>query len=282
MAIEELQPQSEQEQQEQQQQSKLGRWRHRRQRKKKQQQHLEEEEEEEGQQQQQQHLPPTLSATSGLSLPTFLDFLLAWSDRSHPRSVSWLWPALVLRGNGGGGERGGGGDSSSRDARSSSRDDSHSQYNTSSDNCLTRRDVERLFEPVRRMWVERGQYDALRASDVAAEVFDIVAPDRPGAGEVITKKDLLRLGAPMAGTVIGMLCDVGSFWEHDSRELQLQQAALAGTAQEQQQEEEEGEGEEGEEGEEEGDDAIDDVEFGEGKDFAEGLAAVEGGLASAA
>ena len=116
--------------------------------------------------------PPSLATTAGLSLPSFLDFLLAWSDRNDPKSVSWLWPALDLRGQG----------------------------------SLTRLDVERLFEPVRRLWVERGQYDALRSCDVAAEVFDIVAPSRPGHDEVITKRDLC--GCPMAGSVIGMLCDV--------------------------------------------------------------------------
>lgn len=122
--------------------------------------------------QQQPQQPPSLRATAGLSLPTFLDFLLAWSDRGDPKSVSWLWPALDLRGRG----------------------------------ALSRRDVERLFEPVRRMWVERGQYEALRPSDVACEVFDIVAPDRPGFAEEITKADLMR--CPMSGTVIGLLCDV--------------------------------------------------------------------------
>ena len=117
-------------------------------------------------------LLPSLRATAGLSLPSFLDFLLAWSDRSDPKSVSWLWPALDLRGLGE----------------------------------LSRPDVERLFEPVRRLWVERGQYDALRCSDVASEVFDIVVPDRPGFDEGITRADLCR--CPMAGTVIGLLCDV--------------------------------------------------------------------------
>ena len=63
---------------------------------------------------------------------------------------------------------------------------------------------------MRRLWVERGQYDALRNSDVASEVFDIVVPDRPGFEEAITKADLCR--CPMAGTVIGMLCDVVSFF----------------------------------------------------------------------
>ena len=119
-------------------------------------------------------LLPSLRATAGLSLPSFLDFLLAWSDRSDPKSVSWLWPALDLRGLGE----------------------------------LSRPDVERLFEPVRRLWVERGQYDALRCSDVASEVFDIVVPDRPGFDEGITRADLCR--CPMAGTVIGLLCDVVS------------------------------------------------------------------------
>jgi len=118
--------------------------------------------------------PPSLSVTAGLSLPSFLDFLLAWSDRNDPKSIAWIWPALDLRGKG----------------------------------MLTRTDVERLFEPVRRLWVERGQYSALRPSDVACEVFDIVVPDRPEFEAAITKKDLTKCS--MAGTVIGLLCDVVS------------------------------------------------------------------------
>ena len=124
---------------------------------------------------------------AGLALADFIDFLLAWSARGHPVSVRWLWPALDVRGAG----------------------------------RLTRRDVETLFSPVRDLWIERGQYDGLRPADVASEVFDIV---RPVGGDSITLSDLLT--CPLAGTVVGLLADVGAFWEHDSRELVLQAAAL--------------------------------------------------------
>ena len=103
---------------------------------------------------------------------------------------------------------------------------------------------------MRALWVERGQYDALRPCDVAAEVFDIVAPSRPGHAETITKSDLMK--CPMAGTVIGLLCDVGCFYEHDSRELQLQQAALGTDGEEGEEEDAEEDGDEFGEGEEEG------------------------------
>ena len=139
---------------------------------------------------------------AGLALADFIDFLLAWSARGHPASVRWLWPALDVRGAG------------------------H----------LTRRDVETLFSPVRDLWIERGQYDGLRPADVASEVFDIV---RPLGGDTITLSDLLA--CPLAGTVVGLLADVGAFWEHDSRELVLQAAALGGEWEE----EEEGEGDGG-------------------------------------
>ena len=123
------------------------------------------------------------SAKAGLALADFIDFLLAWSDRGARASLRWLWPALDVRGAG----------------------------------RLTRRDVETLFAPVRELWIARGQYDGLRAGDVAAEVFDIVRPEDP---TFITLSDLLT--CPLAGTVVGMLTDVGAFWEHDTRELVLQ------------------------------------------------------------
>ena len=158
----------------------------------------------------------------GLALPDFVDFLLAWADRGSPASLRWLWPALDVRGAG------------------------H----------LTRADVHTLFDAVRALWVERGQYPELRTEDVVCEVFDMLAPARP---DVLTLGDLVRRGrgggygpappAPgagawgagagtggtVAGAVVGLLADVSCFWEHDSREAALQAAALAGQQQQQQQ-----------------------------------------------
>jgi len=155
----------------------------------------------------------------GLSLADFVDFLLAWADRGAPASLRWLWPALDLRGAGG----------------------------------LSRADVRTLFDAVRTLWLERGQYPELRSEDVVAEVFDMLAPADAG---LLTLADLIRRGrgggggngggsasAPpgggawgagtggtVAGAVVGLLSDVSCFWEHDSREAALQAAALAGQA----------------------------------------------------
>ena len=153
----------------------------------------------------------------GLSLPDFVDFLLAWADRGAPASLRWLWPALDLRGAG----------------------------------ALSRSDVRTLFDAVRALWLERGQYPELRSEDVVCEVFDMLAPVD---AEKVTLADLIRRGrgggggsgaantAPsaawagagtggtVAGAVVGLLSDVSCFWEHDSREAALQAAALAGQA----------------------------------------------------
>jgi hypothetical protein len=149
----------------------------------------------------------------GLSLDDFASFLLAWADRGAPASLRWLFPALDVRGTG----------------------------------VLTRADVHTLFEAVRALWVERGQYAELRSADVVDEVFDMVNPSDPG---LLTLPDLLRCGrggggscgsggggvwgagtgGTVAGAVVGLLADVSCFWEHDSREAALQAAALQAQA----------------------------------------------------
>ncbi len=52
----------------------------------------------------------------------------------------------------------------------------------------------------------------IREALLSGQVFDLVAPSHPRR---ITRSDLSRCGA--AYTVVGMLCDVTAFWEHDSR-----------------------------------------------------------------
>jgi serine/threonine-protein phosphatase 2A regulatory subunit B'' len=109
----------------------------------------------------------------------FLDFALAWSDKSHPASLAYFFRALDLNENG----------------------------------VLTNFEIWTFLKGVHDAWVgDPDNYD-LDMLDVRDEIFDMVKPATPGR---ITLEDLKRCGC--ADVVIEILCDHTGFWKYDNRE----------------------------------------------------------------
>lgn len=113
----------------------------------------------------------------------FLDFMLAWDNRSSLAGIQYLFPVLDLKGRG----------------------------------YLSQADVYTFFRQIYKMWVDCGLYPELNIEDVKDEVFDMAQPEDPLH---ITPQDLQKCG--MAATIIGMLADVNLFWEYDNRETLMQ------------------------------------------------------------
>ncbi|KAK9830587.1 hypothetical protein WJX81_001917 [Elliptochloris bilobata] len=128
---------------------------------------------------------PAIGGCCGMRWEAFLDFLLAWEHRGSAAGVRYFFPLFDLRGRG----------------------------------YITQVEVCTFFRAVHALWVAAGQYPELSVEDVKDELFDIVRPAHPLR---ITAADLLA--SSMAGTVIGLLADVNSFYAYDSRESLAAQA----------------------------------------------------------
>lgn len=122
------------------------------------------------------------SSSNALDFQGFVRLLLAWEHRDSVQGFRYLWPIMDLR---------------------------HCGH-------LSRGDVAVWFRGVEMLWHEQGLSDTLRVEDVVNEVFDMAAPANT---QLITREDLAQCGA--ASTIIGMLCDLTAFWEHDNREAML-------------------------------------------------------------
>ena len=109
----------------------------------------------------------------------FLDFALAWSNKTHPASLAYFFRALDVR------ERG----------------------------VLTNMEIWTFLKGVHDAWQSDPENYDLNMLDVRDEIFDMVKPATPGR---ITLDDLRRCGC--ADVVIEIMCDHTGFWKYDNRE----------------------------------------------------------------
>lgn len=109
----------------------------------------------------------------------FLDFALAWSNKTHPASLAYFFRALDTR------ERG----------------------------VLTNLEIWTFLKGVHDAWQADPENYELNVLDVRDEIFDMVKPATPGR---ITLDDLRRCGC--ADVVIEILSDHTGFWKYDNRE----------------------------------------------------------------
>ena len=109
----------------------------------------------------------------------FLDFALAWSNKTHPASLAYFFRALDTR------ERG----------------------------VLTNLEIWTFLKGVHDAWQADPENYELNMLDVRDEIFDMVKPATPGR---ITLDDLRRCGC--ADVVIEILSDHTGFWKYDNRE----------------------------------------------------------------
>ena len=109
----------------------------------------------------------------------FLDFALAWSNKTHPASLAYFFRALDTR------ERG----------------------------VLTNLEIWTFLKGVHDAWQADPENYELNVLDVRDEIFDMVKPATPGR---ITLDDLRRCGC--ADVVIEIMCDHTGFWKYDNRE----------------------------------------------------------------
>lgn len=109
----------------------------------------------------------------------YLDFALAWSNKTHPASLNYFFKALDV----------------------------------SEKNVLTNYEIWTFLKSVHDAWLaDPDNYD-LDMLDVRDEIFDMVKPQVPGR---ITLSDLTN--CKCADTVIEILTDHTGFWKYDNRE----------------------------------------------------------------
>lgn len=120
-----------------------------------------------------------LQTANEMDFHAFLDFALAWSNKTHPASLAYFFRALDVR------ERG----------------------------VLTNMEIWTFLKGVHDAWQADPENYDLNMLDVRDEIFDMVKPATPGR---ITLDDLRRCGC--ADVVIEILCDHTGFWKYDNRE----------------------------------------------------------------
>lgn len=127
-----------------------------------------------------------------MDFDAFLDFVLAWTHRSHPVALSYFYRVLDVHAGSG----------------------------------LTRAELALFFGSVHEEWLATSPAYDVPVSDVVSEIMDLLRGDGAEASRV-SLRDFTRCGN--GGTVVGLLASVEEFVTYDGREQALFVQAESGS-----------------------------------------------------